>query len=69
MAKKFVLMETRRDEYSLSALSGTMTVGELISQLSAYDEDTPIAFSNDNGYTYGAISDASFRIKNVGDDD
>lgn len=69
MAKKFVLMETRRDEYSLSALSGTMTVGELISQLSAYDEDMPIAFSNDHGYTYGAISDASFRVKNVGDDD
>lgn len=69
MAKKFVLMETRRDEYSLSALSGTMTVGELISQLSAYDEDMPVVFSNDHGYTYGAISDASFRIKHVGEDD
>lgn len=37
-----------------------MTLGELIQKLQelAYDysEDTPVICSNDNGYTYGAIS-------------
>ena len=32
-----------------------MTVGELMMTLSGFDEDTPIYFSHDNGYTYGSL--------------
>lgn len=51
-----ILMETRRDGYSTSQCGRTLTVGELIELLQGYDEETPIYFSNDNGYTYGSLN-------------
>lgn len=52
---EFVKLETRRDGYSVSQVGSTLTVKELIERLSEFDEDLPVVFSNDNGYTYGAI--------------
>ena len=34
----------------------TLTARELIEILQGYDEDTPIYLRNDNGYTYGNIT-------------
>ena len=64
MAKRVVTIEGRRDAYSVNQiLDGwyeTMTVGELIEHLKQFDEDMPIMLKNDNGYTYGAITETSF---------
>jgi hypothetical protein len=38
-----------------------MTVGELIEYLEQFDEDTKVYLSNDNGYTYGSITESSFE--------
>lgn len=55
MKKTYVILETERTGYAPSQLGSTLTVGELIEELEQYDEDTPVIFSNDNGYTYGEI--------------
>ena len=52
-----VYIDSRRDGYSPSQCHGTMTVGELIDILSQYDEDQPVYIRNDNGYTYGNITE------------
>ena len=50
---KAVLLRTTRTGYTPEQTGRTLTVGALIEMLEAYDEDTPIYFENDNGYTYG----------------
>ena len=51
------LLHTKRSDYSAKeAAKHTISVGELIRELENYDEDEPIVFCNDNGYTYGSIS-------------
>ena len=35
----------------------TLTVGELIEILEQFDYDRPIYLRNDNGYTYGSITE------------
>lgn len=51
-----VTLDTQRTGYSIEEVAQrTMTVGELISYLEQYDEDTPVVYCNDNGYTYGEI--------------
>lgn len=53
-----VTLEATRTDYSARAAARqTMTVGELISYLEQYDENSPVVFSNDNGYTYGSLTD------------
>ena len=46
-----------RDGYSPSQCDYTMTVGELISHLENFDSDLPVYLNNDNGYTYGYVSE------------
>lgn len=47
-----------------------MTVGELIETLSNFDEDTPIYFSHDNGYTYGSLREGNIDERYIdGDED
>lgn len=53
--KKYLTIETHRDGYSVGQCGHTLTVEELISYLEQWDDDTPVYFSNDNGYTYGSI--------------
>ena len=56
-----VYIDSRRDGYSPSQCHDTMTVGELIDILSQYDEDQPVYIRNDNGYTYGGITEGRFE--------
>lgn len=52
---KAVLLRTQRNGYTPEQTGRTLTVGQLREMLEAYDEDTPIYFENDNGYTYGSM--------------
>lgn len=53
-----VTLETTREGYTPEqVVERTCTVGELIRFLEEYDENEKIIFSNDNGYTYGAIKE------------
>lgn len=56
MRKNYLKMETHRTGYAVDQCGRTMTVGELIDYLSQWDDETPIYYSNDNGYTYGSIN-------------
>lgn len=61
--KEVIIIEAQREGYSINQLYKTMTVGELIQELSGYDEDTPIYFSHDNGYTYGSLRAENIDIR------
>lgn len=50
-----LLLETNRSGYSTDQITETLTVGDLIGILEDYDEETPVYFSNDGGYTYGGL--------------
>lgn len=51
-----ITLAGKRTGYSVEQVKDmTMTVGDLISALQEYDEDTLIVISNDNGYTFGEI--------------
>lgn len=57
MENSIVILATRRSHYSAKdAALESLTVGELISYLQEYDEDSKVVFSNDNGYTYGKLN-------------
>ena len=51
-----VFINGRRDGYDVEQCGKTMTVGELIEYLAEFDEDSPVYLRNDNGYTYGRIT-------------
>ena len=54
-----IKLYTSRDAYDVrDAAEYSMTIGELISELRQYDEDDKVVFCNDNGYTYGGISES-----------
>lgn len=56
MEKEYITIEAKREGYSVDQVGYTLTVGDLINYLNQWDEDTPIYISNDNGYTFGAIT-------------
>ena len=64
-----LIYETFREGYGLDQIRRTMTVGELISFLSDFDEDTPVYLSFDNGYTYGGITEGRFEERGEGGED
>ena len=47
----------KRNGYSPEQCGRTLTVGELIDILQGYDPDMEVYLKNDNGYTYGSITD------------
>lgn len=57
-----LFIEGRREGYAVDQIRRTMTVGELIEYLSMFDEDTKVYLNNDNGYTYGSITESSFTV-------
>ena len=57
---KKLYIEGRREGYAPEQCRDTMTVEELIAYLEQFDGDTKVYLSNDNGYTYGSITDTSF---------
>ena len=65
VTREVLLIEGRREGYSLNQIRETMTVGELIAFLSEYDEDTLVYLQNDNHYTYGGITNYSFQYGEV----
>lgn len=56
MEKLFI--NGNRNGYTTKQCGHTLTVGKLMEMLADYDEDTPIYINNDNGYTYGSITEA-----------
>lgn len=56
-----VYIEGRRNGYSPEQCGRTMTVGDLIAYLEQFEEDAEIYISNDNGYTFGSITESSFE--------
>lgn len=63
-----IYIEGRRNGYTPAQCGRTMTVGELIELLSEFDEDTPIYINNDNGYTYGNITEGSIELDYTDED-
>ena len=49
-----LLIQAIRESYGRDDVK-TMTVGELIEYLQNYDDDLPVVFAHDRGYTYGGI--------------
>lgn len=58
---KALFIEGRRNGYAPDQCGQTMTVGDLIEYLEQFDYDKPVYLKNDNGYTYGSITDWSFE--------
>lgn len=69
--KNYLTIETHRDCYSVGQCGKTLTVSELVDYLTQWDDDTPVYFSNDNGYTYGSINfdDINSGKEDVEDDE
>ena len=59
--KRAIFIDGRRDAYSPAQCDYTMSVGELKEFLKQFNDDDKIFLSNDNGYTYGSITDSSFE--------
>ena len=64
-----VFIEGRRNGYSPEQCGRTMTVGELIGFLEQFDEDAEVFINNDNGYTYGSITEYSFEEREEEDEE
>ena len=58
--KRAIFIDGRRDGYHPDQCSYTMTVGELKEFLKQFNDDDKVFLMNDNGYTYGSITDSSF---------
>lgn len=69
MTKDILFIEGRRNGYHPSQCGKTMTIGELIRFLSNYDEDREVFLRNDNGYTYGNITEDSITDDENEEDD
>lgn len=54
--KTKVILETTRQGYDTSQCGHTLRVRDVIELLQGMDEDAEVFFSNDNGYTYGALN-------------
>ena len=56
-----VIINARREGYGTDQIRRTMTVGELISVLEQFDEETPVYIGTDRKdygwYTYGGINE------------
>lgn len=54
---KAIYIDGKRNGYSPEQCGRTLTVCELIAILESFDDDTPVYIKNDNGYTYGSITE------------
>ena len=66
MKQSMVIIETSRDAYGVYDVQ-TLTVRDLIKELSFYDPNSPVILSFDKGYTFGGIT--SKAIKPIEDTD
>lgn len=63
MEKEILFIEGRREAYAPHQINYTMTVGELIAFLEDFDEDTLVMLNNDEGYTYGRITENTMWVE------
>lgn len=52
-----VFINTTRSGYTPSQCEATLTVGELMEILAEFNEEQPVYLRNDDGYTYGHITE------------
>jgi hypothetical protein len=64
-----LFIEGRREGYAPDQCRETMTVQELIDYLAEFDPDEKVYLNNDNGYTYGSITESSFERAEGGEDE
>lgn len=64
-----LFIKTKREGYTPAQCGQTMTVGELAALLEYFEDDTPIYFDNDNGYTFGSLTEANIEeVEDYGDE-
>ena len=65
--ERVIKLRTSREYYSIKECAEhSLSVAEVIDILSYLPKDAKVVFSNDNGYTFGAVNDdtiKSVRIK------
>ena len=72
MSKQVLIIEAKREGYSIEQAENereAITVGELMQMLEDFDEGTKVYISNDNGYTYGSVTEYRIREDWVDEDD
>lgn len=72
MSKQVLIIEAKREGYSIEQAENereAITVGELMQMLEDFDEDAKVYISNDNGYTYGSVTEYRIREDWVDEDD
>ena len=72
MNKPVIIIEAKREGYNIEQAENereAITVGELMQMLEDFDEDTKVYISNDNGYTYGSVTEYRIREDWVDEDE
>ena len=72
MKTNYLILKATRTMYSPDQcnIKATMTVRQLRELLeNQYDDELPIFFSNDNGYTYGIITEDSIEEAEADEDE
>ena len=72
MNKEVLIIEAKREGYTIEQAENereAITVGELMRLLEDFDEDTKVYISNDNGYTYGSVTEYRIREDWVDEDE
>ena len=64
-----IYINGNRNGYIPAQTGRTLTAGELIAILKEFDEDRPIYLRNDNGYTYGSITEIDISASEDIDDE
>ena len=72
MSEQALIIEAKREGYTIEQAENereAITVGELMRLLEDFDEDTKVYISNDNGYTYGSVTEYRIREDWVDEDE
>ena len=72
MSKQVIIIEAKREGYTIEQAENereAITVGELMRLLEDFDEDAKVYISNDNGYTYGSVTEYRIREDWVDEDE
>ena len=72
MSKPVIIIEAKREGYTIEQAENereAITVGALMQMLEDFDEDTKVYISNDNGYTYGSVTEYRIREDWVDEDE
>ena len=72
MSKQVIIIEAKREGYTIEQAENereAITVGELMQMLEYFDEDTKVYIINDNGYTYGSVTEYRIREDWVDEDE